>query len=146
MVDHCHHHIMPNQRMVAYVNTALILEMASGDDEYLLSDVNISAEVRMKRRKHVKCIVNFRPHNLRHNHPNLLRSLIAVIQFHRFLQRLLTGIQNAQIHFLGHFFSMTGIQIIQHSIQHKSHLHFMDTITKNTQKATHRIWKMRFFT
>ena len=39
---------VPNQGVITNVYAALILEAASGIDEYIFSDVNVSSKIRIK--------------------------------------------------------------------------------------------------
>ena len=82
MVNGSQNNIMPNQDIISYEDSTLVLEVTAGVDKYIFSNVDVSAKVCVKRGKHIKRAVNVLPGNFKHDSNNFRRGMIVIVQLH----------------------------------------------------------------
>lgn len=80
VVERCKNHVVPYLATVTQRNAAVVLEMAAGIDEHIITDFDIFPEIRIKRRKHTERRRNGFPEKLGQQCPYLVRSMIGSIQ------------------------------------------------------------------
>ncbi len=70
---------VPNQGVITNVYAALILEAASGIDEYIFSDVNVSSKIRIKRWEQSQAFIHFLTCQFSHDTDDFLWRMVLGI-------------------------------------------------------------------
>ena len=82
-------HVVPYLAAVPDYHSAVVLEMAAGIDEHILSYSDVLPEVSVQRRKHLERRIHRLPEQPREQLPYLVRLVIGAVQLEGYLPRLI---------------------------------------------------------
>ena len=82
-------HVVPYLAAVPDYHSAVVLEMAAGIDEHILSYSDVLPEVSVQRREYLECRIYRLPEQPREQLPYLVRLVIGAVQLEGYLPRLI---------------------------------------------------------
>ena len=89
MVEGREDHVVPYLTAVPDYHSAVVLEMAAGIDEHILSYSDVLPEVSVQRREYLECRIYRLPEQPREQLPYLVRLVIGAVQLEGYLPRLI---------------------------------------------------------